>query len=131
MEHIHGRLPCPYIHGFYGLLTNYGQGGGGATKREGWGALEVLPLRKEGGGGGAKSLSHAEGGHKKFWCSLYAVARFSHIEGVGGGGGGGQNVYTHYKKKRGVQEVLPSLMGRGAQRFRPAIFPFGTPPPSP
>ena len=39
------------------MVTNYG--GGGATKREG-GSSEVLPLGK--GGGGGKSLSHAEGG---------------------------------------------------------------------
>ena len=26
-------------------------------------------------GGGGKSLSHAEGGHKKFWGSFYAVAK--------------------------------------------------------
>ena len=50
-----------------GLVTNYGEGGG---KMEG-GACEVLPLRK--GGGGGKSFSHAEGGHK-FWGSFYAVA---------------------------------------------------------
>ena len=38
---------------------------GGATKQQGR-ASEVLPLQK--GGGGGKSLSHAEGGggHKKF-----------------------------------------------------------------
>ena len=30
-----------------GLVTNYGEGGG-ATKREGGGASEVLPLHKEG-----------------------------------------------------------------------------------
>ena len=45
-----------------GLVTNYGEGGG-ATKREGGGAREVLPLRK--GGGGGKSFSHAEGGAQK------------------------------------------------------------------
>ena len=26
------------------------------------------------GGGGGKSFSHAEGGHKKFWGRFYAVA---------------------------------------------------------
>ena len=36
--------------------------GRGATNRE-WGAHEVLPLRK--GGGGGKSFSHAEGGAAK------------------------------------------------------------------
>ena len=36
--------------------------GRGATKREGGGAREVLPLRK---GGGGKSFSHAEGGAQK------------------------------------------------------------------
>ena len=38
--------------GFQGLVTNYGEGGGGATKREG-GECEILPLRKGGGGGGS------------------------------------------------------------------------------
>ena len=44
-----------------GLVTNYGEGG----LQNGRGALEVLPLRKGGGG----NFSHAEargGGHKKF-----------------------------------------------------------------
>ena len=54
---------------FKGLVTNYGEGGGGATKQEGGGGLqmgggggykvgggacEVLPLRK---GGGVEKLS--------------------------------------------------------------------------
>ena len=40
----------------------------------GWGgARKVLPLGK-GGGGGGKRFNHAEGGHKKFWGSFYAVA---------------------------------------------------------
>ena len=41
--------------------------------KTGGGACEVLPLRKEGGGGG-NVFSHAEGGHKTFWDSFYAVA---------------------------------------------------------
>ena len=41
-----------------------------ATKWEGGGACEVLPLQI----GVAKSLSHAEGGHKRFWGSFYTVA---------------------------------------------------------
>ena len=46
--------------------------GRGATKREFY--------RYEQGGEG--EVSHAEGGHNKFWCSFYAVALgFSHIEG--------------------------------------------------
>ena len=31
------------------LVTNYGKGGGGATKREGGGACEVSSYEKEGG----------------------------------------------------------------------------------
>ena len=55
--------------------------GGGATKREG--GARFTPTRR---GGGGKSFSHSERGHKKFWGSSYVVARsFSHI--VGGGGG--------------------------------------------
>ena len=44
---------------------------GGATKREGGGAHEVLPLRKE---GAEKDLAMLKGGHKKLWGSFYAVA---------------------------------------------------------
>ena len=39
---------------YKGPVTNYGEGRG-ATKQEGRGACEVLPLRKEGGG------------RKRFW----------------------------------------------------------------
>ena len=54
----------------------------GATKREGGGAREVLPLQK---GGAEKVLAMLKGGHKMFWGSFYAVAlSFSHIEGEGG-----------------------------------------------
>ena len=53
----------------WSLIT--GRGGGYKTGGAG-GAREVLPLRK--GGGGGKSFSHAEGGHKKVWGSFYAVA---------------------------------------------------------
>ena len=46
--------------------------GGGATKREG-GHVKCYPYEKGGGGGGeGKSVSHAEGGYKKFWGSFYA-----------------------------------------------------------
>ena len=44
-----------------GLITNYGEGGGGAPKREGGGASEVLPYEKW-ERGGRKRFSHAEGG---------------------------------------------------------------------
>ena len=50
-----------------GLVTNYG---GGATKQEGGGHMKFYPYEK----GGGKSLSHAEGGAKKFWGIFYAVA---------------------------------------------------------
>ena len=45
--------------------------GRGATKREGGGAREVLPLRK---GGAEKVLAMLKGGHNKFWGIFYAVA---------------------------------------------------------
>ena len=45
--------------------------GGGATKREGV-HVKFYPYEK--GGGGRKSFSHSEGGHKKFWGSFNAVA---------------------------------------------------------
>ena len=44
-----------------------------ATKREGGGAREVLPLRR-GGGEAEKVLAMLKGGYKKFWGSFYAVA---------------------------------------------------------
>ena len=46
----------------------------GATKQEGGGASEVLPLQR---GGGRKSFIHAEGGgggHKTFGSSCYTLA---------------------------------------------------------
>ena len=46
-------------------------GRGGATKREGGGAPEVLPLRK---GGAEKVLAMLKGGHTKFRASFYVVA---------------------------------------------------------
>ena len=33
--------------------------------------MKFYPYEK---GGGGKTLSHAEGGYKKFWVSFYAVA---------------------------------------------------------
>ena len=58
------------------MVTNYGKVGLQNERGGGEGACEVLPLRK-GGGGDAKSFSHAEGtgwGHNKFWGSFYGVA---------------------------------------------------------
>ena len=40
----------------------------------GWGAREVLPLRKGGGGGAEQVLAILKGGHNKFWDSFCAVA---------------------------------------------------------
>ena len=48
------------------MVTKYGEGEG-ATKREGVGASEVLPLQRGGEGGG---VNHAEGWHKKFQGSF-------------------------------------------------------------
>ena len=107
-----------------GLVTNYGEGGG--CKTGGGGHVKFYPYEK----GGRKSFSHAEGGHKQFWGSFYAVPwSLSHIEGgrkkfplfkTGGGGGGGGG---------GAQNVFPCLEGGGgAKCFRPAVFPFCSPP---
>ena len=49
-----------FLISFKGLVTNYGEGG--ATKREGGGACEVLPLRK---GGAEKVLAMLKGGAQK------------------------------------------------------------------
>ena len=46
--------------------------GRGDYKTGGGGHVKFYPYEK--GAGGAKSLSHAEGGHKKFWGSFYTVA---------------------------------------------------------
>ena len=48
--------------------------GGGATKREGGGAREVLPLRKGEMEKVLAMLKGGGGGNKKFWGSFYAVA---------------------------------------------------------
>ena len=81
--------------------------------------MKFYPDEKREGG---ISLSHAEGGHKTFWGSFYAIAcSFSHIEG----GGGAQQISTG-----GTHKVLPHLEGGGAKSFGPAIFPFCSPPPS-
>ena len=42
-----------------GLVTNYGEGGGGCYKTGGGGHQKFYPYEK---GGGGKSFSHAEGG---------------------------------------------------------------------
>ena len=56
-----------------GLVTNYEEGG--ATKREGGGAREVLPLRKASKGGAEKVFAMLKGrGQKRFWGSFYTVA---------------------------------------------------------
>ena len=47
-----------YILRDWSLIT----GGGGATKREGGGAREVLPLQKGGGGGAETVLAMLKGG---------------------------------------------------------------------
>ena len=45
--------------------------------------MKFYPYEK----GGTTSFSHAEGCHKTFWVSFYAVAyNFSHIKRVVGGG---------------------------------------------
>ena len=37
--------------------------------------MKFYPYENVGGGGGAKKvLTMLKGGHKKFWCSFYAVA---------------------------------------------------------
>ena len=58
---------------YKGLVTNYREEGGGATKREGGGHVKFYPYEK----GGGESFSHADGGgggHNKCWGSFYAVA---------------------------------------------------------
>ena len=55
-----------------GLVTNYGEGGGGLQNGRG-GARVVLPLRKD-WGGAEKVLAILNGGHKQFWGSFYGVA---------------------------------------------------------
>ena len=87
-----------------GVVTKYGEGGGGGLQNGRARAREVLHLQK-GRGGGIKRLSHAEGGggHKK--CPPF-----------NGGGGGGS-------------KFLPCF--EGPQRFLTRDFPILYPPPPP
>ena len=77
----------------------------------------------EKGGGGGKSLSHAEGGHNKFWGRFYMVV--SKVLAILKGRkfplfkGGGRCAIKSY----------PVLRGWGAKHFGFAIFPFCSPPP--
>ena len=99
----------------WSLIT--GRGGGYKTGGGGGGGTWTLTPTKRGGGGG-KGLSHAEGGHKKFWGSFYAVAwSFSHIVG-----GGAKSV--HSLKGGGARKVLPCLEGWGRKKFRTRDFPI-------
>ena len=45
----HVRYRSLYVDACYGLVTNYGEGGGGATKREGGGHVKFYPYEKGGG----------------------------------------------------------------------------------
>ena len=104
-----------------GLVTNYGEGelqnGRGGIKG---GHVKFCPYEK----GGRQGFSHAEGGgggHNKFWGSFYVVAQsFSHIEG--------RVQKDPTLKGGGVKSFKLSGGGGGAKRFRPAIFPFCSPP---
>ena len=55
---------------FYGLVTYYREGV--LQNGRGGGHVKFYPYVK--GGGSGKRFSHAEGGHKNCWGSLYAVA---------------------------------------------------------
>ena len=55
------------------MVINYGEGGGGATKRKRGGANEVLPLHKK--GGAEKVLAMLKGG----------AINFHPLKGGGGG----------------------------------------------
>ena len=71
----------PTSSGSKGLAINYGEGGGGGTKREVgvgwvWGHGKFYPYEKRGGGGGAEQVySHVEGGGAKSFHSLKAGVR--------------------------------------------------------
>ena len=58
---------------------------------------------------------------------------YSYKKGVGGKGFshivGGAEKFPLFKRGGGAQKVLPCLEGGGTQSFRPAIFPFCSPPP--
>ena len=66
-----GALAIETLH-TKGLVTNYGERGGGGYITGG-GTCEVLPLQKR-GGGSEKVLAMLKGGTKKFRGSLNAVA---------------------------------------------------------
>ena len=95
-----------------------GKGGGGYVQNR-KGHVRFYPYEK----GGGKFLAMMKGGHRRFWGSMYAVdCSFSHIEG-------GRKTYPLFK--RGSRKVFSCLEwggGGGAKSFRPAIFPFCSPP---
>ena len=99
-----------------GLVTKYGEGGG-LQNRRGGGACEVLPLRKD--GGTEKVLAMLKGGQKKFWGSFYVEAwSLSHVEG-------GRKKFPLLK--RGTQKLLPCLEGGGGgggKQFQTCSFPI-------
>ena len=95
---------------FVRVVTNYGEGGG-ATKREG-GHAKFYPYEK---GGGAKTV----------------------LAMLKGGGGGGTTSFEVVLTRElevltivmgGCKKFYPVLRGGGAKSFRPAIFPFCSPP---
>ena len=57
-----------------GLVTNYGEGGGGLQNGKGGGGhVRFYPYEKK-GGGGVNVLAMLKGRHTKFWGSFYVVA---------------------------------------------------------
>ena len=91
-------------------------------------------MKREGGGVGRKSFSHAEGGGGGTKIvGVYVVAcSFSHIElELDRGGGGGHKKFPLFKKGGGVQKVLPCLEGWGPEVSDMQFSHFVAPPPLP
>ena len=82
--------------------------------------MKFYPCKK-GGGGGGKSVSHAEGGHKTFWGGFCAVLEVAVLEG------GGREKFPLFKRG-GRKKFYPVL--RGAQTVSDLRFShFVAPPP--
>ena len=102
-----------------GLVTNYGEGGGGYKTGGGGGMWSFTPTKR--GGGADKVLAKLKGGHNKFWGSFYAVAwDFSHIVG-------GRKKFPLFKRG-GARKVLTCLEV-GAQTVLDPVFSHFVAPP--
>ena len=91
-------------------------------KTGGSGQVKFYPYNK--GGGGRKSVSHAEGGHKTFWIGL--IREFEVLATLMGGA-------KSFNPLKGRRKRLYPLVkgGGGAKVLDPQFSHFVAPPPPP